>query len=138
MAPAAIAVALALRAAPAPAQAAPPVPAPAPAPAPGVVIRDGSRKRFAAGFATGIPAHEAGHVAASLLQGGHPTIGRTGSVSDVAFMERTSSLSYAQIALIYGGVAALHVVRIERDGHHARFFVQPDARAGLRVGMDWR
>ncbi|MDE3174369.1 MAG: hypothetical protein KGN74_14970 [Gemmatimonadota bacterium] len=172
-----------------------------------LVARDGSWKRFAAGFATSIAAHEAGHIAASLLQGGHPafgldhgrptvysgfderlhprkqfmfssagldvqdlldeaildvphdrggtfergilagglattafylTIGRTGSVSDVAFMERTSTLGYGQIALIYGGVAALHLVRIERDGRYGQFFVRPDARAGLRVGMDWR
>jgi hypothetical protein len=66
------------------------------------------------------------------------TLGRTASVSDVAFMRRTSGLTSAQIALIYGGVALMHVIRIARDGRFADFFVHPDARAGLRVGVDLR
>jgi hypothetical protein len=172
-----------------------------------VVTRTGSWKRFAAGFAASILAHEAGHVAASLLLGHHPsfgldhgrptvysgidwrqhphqqflfasagldvqtlldeavldtphdrgdtfergilaggiattgfylTVGRSGSVSDVAYMVRTSRLSYAQVAMIYGGVALLQLVRIERDGHYAQFFVHPDARATLRIGVTVR
>lgn len=65
------------------------------------------------------------------------TIGRTASVSDVDFMARTSSLSKSNIALIYGGVAALHTVRISRDGHYANFFVRPNGvgEGGMRVGM---
>ena len=65
------------------------------------------------------------------------TIGRTASVSDVDFMARTSSLSKTDIALIYGGVAALHTVRISRDGRYANFFVRPNARVegGMRVGV---
>ena len=65
------------------------------------------------------------------------TIGRTASVSDVAFMARTSSLTKTDIALIYGGVAALHVVRISRNGHYANFFVRPGApgERGMRVGV---
>ncbi len=66
------------------------------------------------------------------------TLGRTGRVSDVAFMRRTSGLTSAQIALIYGGVALMHVIRIRRDGRFADFFVHPDARAGLRVGVRLR
>jgi hypothetical protein len=171
------------------------------------VQRDGSWKRFAAGFATSILAHEAGHITAALLLGSRPTfgldhgrptvysgidaalhpheqfvfssagltvqtlldeaildtphdrggvfergilaggvattafyltLGRTGPVSDVAAMVRNSGLSYGQVALIYGGVAMLQLARIEHDGHYAQFFVHPDARAGLRVGVDWR
>lgn len=63
------------------------------------------------------------------------TIGRTGSVSDVDFMARTSSLSKDEIALIYGGVALLHTVRIKRDGRYAHFFVRPAAERGLHVGV---
>jgi hypothetical protein len=65
------------------------------------------------------------------------TIGRTASVSDVDFMARTSSLSKTQISLIYGGVAALHTVRISRDGHYANFFVRPNSvgEGGMRVGV---
>lgn len=188
---------------------APPARAQAPAVphATAVVTRDGSWKRFAAGFATSVLAHEMGHIAAALLQGGHPTfaldrgrptvysginpelhphrqfmfssagldvqalldegildtphhgggtfergilaggigttafyltLGRTGSVSDVAYMVRTSGLTSTQVAFIYGGVALLHLVRIERDGRYADFFVHPDARAGLRVGVELR
>ncbi len=66
------------------------------------------------------------------------TIGRTASVSDVDFMARTSSLSKTNIALIYGGVAALHAFRIDRDGHYAHFFVRPNTagESGLRVGVN--
>ncbi|MDB4891396.1 MAG: hypothetical protein JWL61_3251 [Gemmatimonadetes bacterium] len=65
------------------------------------------------------------------------TIGRTASVSDVDFMARTSSLSKTDIALIYGGVAALHTFRISRDGRYANFFVRPNrpSEGGMRVGV---
>ncbi|MGH7669095.1 MAG: hypothetical protein ACRENQ_06335 [Gemmatimonadaceae bacterium] len=66
------------------------------------------------------------------------TIGRTASVSDVAYMRRTSGLTSSQITLIYGGVALIQLVRIERDGRFVDFFVHPDARAGFRVGVDLR
>ncbi|HET7631459.1 MAG TPA: hypothetical protein VFK16_04000 [Gemmatimonadaceae bacterium] len=160
--------------------------------------------RFAAGFATSLLAHESAHVAASLLQGAHPTfgldrgrptvysgidatanphkqfmfssagldaqaiidevildtpshgggafqrgvlsgglattvfyltLGRTAKVSDIAYMKKTSGLTSTQIALIYGGVALLHSVRIARDGHFAGFFVHPGPPNGLRVGV---
>lgn len=167
----------------------------------------GSWKRFAAGFATSILAHEGGHVAAALLQGAHPTfgldhgrptifsgidpyehphkqfmfssagldvqalldegilddrgrgggpfkrgmlwgglatvgfyltLGRTGTVSDIDFMRRTSGLSALQLDMIYGGVALMHLVRIEHDGRFVDFFARPDARGGLRFGVDLR
>jgi hypothetical protein len=65
------------------------------------------------------------------------TIGRTASVSDVDYMARTSSLTKSDIALIYGGVAALHTVRIHRDGRYADFFVRPNSvgESGMRVGV---
>lgn len=67
----------------------------------------------------------------------YSTIGRTASVSDVDFMARTSSLSKTDIALIYGGVAALHAFRISRDGRYANFFVRPNrvGEGGMRVGV---
>ena len=166
-------------------------------------------KKFAAGFASSILAHEGAHVVTAFAVGGHPslgfdkgrptvysgisaelqprkqflfssmglnvqaaldegildvphrrgapfergvlaggiatalfyvTLGRTASVSDVDFMARTSSLSKTDITIIYGGVAALHAIRIHRDERYADFFVRPDVRAGkgLRVGVDLR
>jgi hypothetical protein len=64
------------------------------------------------------------------------TIGRTGSVSDVDFMSRTSTLSKAQISLIYGGVAAIHALRVSHNGRYANFFARPSARGGMNVGVD--
>jgi hypothetical protein len=164
-------------------------------------------KKFAAGFASSILAHEGGHIVTAYAVGGHPTIGinrgrptvysgisaqlqphkqflfssmglnvqaaldegildvphrrgapfergvlaggiatalfyvtigRTASVSDVDFMARTSSLSKTDITIIYGGVAALHALRIHRDERYADFFVRPDVSAGkgLRVGVN--
>jgi hypothetical protein len=166
-------------------------------------------KKFAAGFASSILAHEGAHVVTAFAVGGHPslgfnkgrptvysgisaklqphkqflfssmglnvqaaldegildvphrrgapfergvlaggiatalfyvTLGRTAAVSDVDFMARTSSLSKTDITLIYGGVAALHALRIHRDERYADFFVRPDVSAGkgLRVGVDIR
>jgi hypothetical protein len=62
------------------------------------------------------------------------TIGRTGSVSDVDFMARTRAMTKTQVTLLFGGIAALHTIRISRDPHYAHFFVLPrDGR--LDVGM---
>lgn len=83
----------------------------------------------------------AGPFERGLLAGGigtvlfYITLGRSGSVSDVTFMANTSSLSKTQISLIYGGMAALHVVRIHFKDRYAHFFTVPDARGHLRVGM---
>lgn len=164
-------------------------------------------KKFAAGFASSILAHEGAHVVTAFAVGGHPslgfnkgrptvysgisaqtqphqqflfssmglnvqaaldeaildvphrrgapfergvlaggiatalfyvTIGRTAAVSDVDFMARTSSLSKTDITIIYGGIAALHALRIHRDEHYADFFVRPDVNAGkgLKVGVN--
>ncbi len=79
----------------------------------------------------------AGGIATALF---YVTIGRTASVSDVDFMARTSSLNKTDITIIYGGVAALHMLRISRDGHYANFFLRPNqvGSGGLLVGVDIR
>jgi hypothetical protein len=83
----------------------------------------------------------AGPFERGLLAGGigtvlfYITLGRTGSVSDVTFMANTSSLSKTQVSLIYGGMTALHVVRIHFKDRYAHFFTVPDAKGRLRVGM---
>lgn len=79
----------------------------------------------------------AGGIATALF---YVTIGRTASVSDVDFMARTSSLNKTDITIIYGGIAALHMFRISRDGHYANFFLRPNqvGSGGLLVGVDVR
>ena len=74
----------------------------------------------------------AGGIATALF---YVTLGRVGSVSDVAFITRTSSLSTTDVTLIYGGVALLHTLRIARDGHYANFFVRPAEGRGVLVGV---
>jgi hypothetical protein len=64
------------------------------------------------------------------------TIGRNGSVSDISFMERTSSLSKTQLSLIFGGISALHAWRITRDPRYAHFFVRPNGD-GAAVGFSF-
>jgi len=164
-------------------------------------------RRFAAGFASSILAHEAGHVGTSLALGKHPsfgfdrarptiysginaeadphqqflfsaagltvqslldeaildvphgrgapfergvlaggiattlfyiTIGRSGSVSDVDFMSRTSKLSKTDLTVILGGVAVMHMVRIAHDEHYANFFARPQRDGRMRVGVELR
>jgi len=86
-------------------------------------------QRPAGGFERGLLA---GGIATSFF---YVTIGRTGSVSDVDFMARTSSLSKTTITILYGGAALLHTWRISHDGRYARFFVRPDANGGTRIGL---
>ncbi len=77
----------------------------------------------------------AGGIATALF---YVTIGRTASVSDIDMMSRTSSLSKTDLTIIYGGVAALHALRIHRDERYADFFVRPDVSAGkgLKLGVN--
>lgn len=88
-----------------------------------------------------IPHHRGGAVERGILACGigttlfYITLGRNGAVSDVAFMSRTSSLSKTQVSLIFGGLAAIHTIRIARDSSYSHFFVGP-ARNGVVVG--WR
>ena len=88
-----------------------------------------------------VPHHRGSAFERGILAGGigtvlfYTTIGRNGSVSDVSFMARTSTLSKTQISLIYGGIAALHAVRIHFNTAYAHFFTAPSAHGGLQVGM---
>ena len=88
-----------------------------------------------------IPHHRGGVFERGLLAGGiattafYITIGRNASVSDVTFMSRTSSLSKTQVSLIFGAIAASHVLRIHYDDHYAHFFAAPSEKGALKVGM---
>jgi len=66
------------------------------------------------------------------------TLGRTGSVSDVDFMSRTSKLSKTDLTFILGGVAVMHMVRIAHDEHYANFFARPQRDGRMRVGVELR
>jgi hypothetical protein len=63
------------------------------------------------------------------------TIGRQGTVSDVDFIARTHALTKTQVTLIYGGVAALHAIRISRNPSYANFFARgrPDGRTDVGI-----
>lgn len=54
------------------------------------------------------------------------TIGRNGSVSDVEYMARTSSLSKWGVSAIYGGIAATQVIRMSFMGRYVNFFAAPE------------
>ena len=68
------------------------------------------------------------------------TIGRRGSVSDIDFIARTHGMSKAQSTLLFGGVSAVHLIRISRDPHYANFFARPrpDGRMDLGVSLSQR
>lgn len=64
------------------------------------------------------------------------TIGRTATVSDVTQMALYSGLSRWSLAAIFGGVAAIDVVRIVmKDRYGPRFFVLPGPDRTVRVGV---
>jgi len=89
--------------------------------------------------------HDKGGIAGpferGLLAGGlgtvlfYITLGRNGTVSDVSFMSRTSSLSKNQISLIFGGIGLLQAVRIHFKDRYAHFFGVPDDTGRFRIGM---
>jgi hypothetical protein len=88
--------------------------------------------------------HRAGRAGAferGLLAGGlatsffYVTIGRTGSVSDVDFMARTSKLNKTSITAIVGGLALVHSWRIAHESRYANFFARPAPEGGLRIGL---
>lgn len=89
-----------------------------------------------------IPHSRGGAIERGLLAGGigttlfYITIGRNGSVSDISFMAQTSSLSKTQLSLIYGGLSAIHTLRISRDSSYAHFFVRP-TQNGLGIGIQY-
>ncbi len=83
----------------------------------------------------------AGPFERGLLAGGlatsffYVTIGRTGSVSDVEFMARTSKLNKASVTAIFGGLALAHAWRITHNSRYADFFARPAPDGRLRVGV---
>jgi hypothetical protein len=87
-----------------------------------------------------IPHSRGGAIERGILAGGigttlfYITIGRNGSVSDISFMARTSSLSKTQLSLIFGGFSAIHALRISRDPAYSHFFVRPTDN-GLGLGF---
>jgi hypothetical protein len=89
-----------------------------------------------------IPHSRGGAIERGILAGGigttlfYITIGRNGDVSDIAFMARTSSLSKTQLSLIFGGVSAIHAVRIWRNPAYSHFFVGPTEN-GLGIGFQF-
>ena len=74
----------------------------------------------------------AGGVATSFF---YVTIGRSGSVSDVDFMARTSKLNKTSITAIFGGLALAHTWRMAHNSRYADFFARPAPDGGLHVGM---
>jgi hypothetical protein len=89
-----------------------------------------------------IPHSRGGAIERGILAGGigttlfYITIGRNGSVSDISFMARTSSLSKTQLSLIFGGFSAIHALRMSRDPAYSHFFVRPTDN-GLGVGFKY-
>ena len=66
------------------------------------------------------------------------TIGRRGSVSDIEYIARMHGMTRAQSTLVFGGVAAMHTIRIARDPHYANFFARPRVGGGMDVGIQHR
>lgn len=64
------------------------------------------------------------------------TLGRRGSVSDIEFMARMHGMTRTQSTLVFGGIAALHTLRISRDKHYAHFFFRPRVDGGADVGLN--
>lgn len=91
-----------------------------------------------------VPHRRGGAFERGLLAGGlgtvafYVTLGRNAPVSDVTRMAATSSLTRGQVSLIYGGVSALHAVRIARSGYYGTLFVAPGPGGELRVGVRGR
>ena len=89
-----------------------------------------------------IPHSRGGAFERGLLAGGigttlfYVTIGRNGSVSDISVMARTGSLSKTQLSLIFGGLSAIHALRISRDSSYAHFFVRP-TQNGAALGISF-
>jgi hypothetical protein len=89
-----------------------------------------------------IPHTRGGAIERGILAGGigttlfYITLGRNASVSDVSFMARTSSLSKTQVSLIFGGLSAVHALRISRNPAYDHFFIRPD-EGGIRAGFNY-
>ena len=65
------------------------------------------------------------------------TIGRTGSVSDIELMAAMHGMTKTQSTLLFGGISALQIVRIRRNGRYANFFARPGRTGnGYDVGIE--
>jgi len=89
-----------------------------------------------------IPHHRGGAFERGMLAGGigttvfYLTIGRRGSVSDIEFMARMHGMTRTQSTLLFGGIAALHTIRISRGDQYAHFFVRPRVDGRTDVGIN--
>ena len=89
-----------------------------------------------------IPHQRGGVFERGLLGGGigttlfYLTIGRRGAVSDVDFMARTHALTITQVTLLFGGVAAVHSIRVWRDPAYANFFARESPDGRVRLGVE--
>ena len=87
-----------------------------------------------------IPHSRGASIERGILAGGigttlfYITIGRNGAVSDIAFMARTSNLSKTQLSLIFGGVNAIHALRIWKNPAYDHFFFGPSDN-GTQIGL---
>jgi hypothetical protein len=91
-----------------------------------------------------IPHNRGGAFERGILAGGigttlfYLTIGRRGSVSDIEYIARMHGMTRTQSTLVFGGVAAMHTVRIALDSHYANFFARPRADGGMDLGFNIR
>jgi hypothetical protein len=65
------------------------------------------------------------------------TIGRSGSVSDIDYIARMHGMTKTQATILFGGISAVHIIRIARDAHYANFFARPQPDGRLDVGVSW-
>lgn len=91
-----------------------------------------------------IPHGRGGAFERGLLAGGigttvfYLTIGRRGSVSDVDFIARTRVMNKTQVTLLFGGIAAVHTLRIATNPRYGNFFARPRGDGGLDFGWSSR
>jgi hypothetical protein len=89
-----------------------------------------------------IPHHRGNAFERGILAGGigttlfYLTIGRTGSVSDIEYVARMHGMTKTQSTIVFGGIAAMHSLRISRDSHYANFFARPRDNGGFDVGLN--
>jgi hypothetical protein len=90
-----------------------------------------------------IPHHRGSAFERGLLGGGigttvfYLTIGRRGSVSDIEYIARMHGMTRTQSTLVFGGVAALHTIRVARNPRYANFFARPRVNGGVDVGVNF-
>lgn len=89
-----------------------------------------------------IPHHRGSAFERGVLAGGigttvfYLTIGRRGSVSDIEYIARMHGMTRAQSTFVFGGIAAMHTLRIHANPHYANFFARPRADGGMDVGLN--